>query len=293
MTLDLDDVVKSLAPAPGPGLTPTARELMTQIMDAAEPAPKVRLRRWRPLVALPIAAAVTAAGWAAAAVLGAAPASALNIKEEGDHYLIEVKDLYAAPEVYESQLRAAGIHVSLRVAPVTPSFVGEIATDTTGWSSGPFPYADKIKTIDRPGGCGLGRGCPIGLTIAKDFTGTAEITLGREARPGEEYEITGMLHAPKEPLHCAPFYNRRVSEVRASLAKLGLTISGFAVKKPGDPDAEPDLRASVPDSMYVHGGGLSEYGKADLVVSEEPMPDALVRTILTKEGCPADPGPTS
>ncbi|MEU6789061.1 hypothetical protein ABZ912_58615 [Nonomuraea angiospora] len=102
-----------------------------------------------------------------------------------------------------------------------------------------------------------------------------------------------MLHAPKEPLHCAPFYNLRVSEVRQSLAGLGLAISEFSVKEPGERGADAEARPSVPDSMYVTGGALSEYGKAVLVVSEAPMPDTLVRTLLRKEGCPTDGGPTA
>ncbi|MFI7643990.1 hypothetical protein [Nonomuraea sp. NPDC049400] len=291
-----DDVVKTLAPDPGPGLTPAAREMLAQIMDTAEPELSARRPRWRPLLALPIAAAVAAAGWSAIVVFGAVPASALDIKEEGDHYLIEVKDLYASPEVYETQLKDAGVDISLRVAPVTPSFVGEISTHTPDWNTGPFPYADKIKTIDRPKNCDFvdfGRSCPIGLTIAKDFTGKADILLGREARPGEEYEVVGMLNAPGEPMHCKPFLNHRVSEVRQTLAGLGLSIGEFSVKEPGERGADAELKTSVPDSMYVTGGALYEYGKASLIVSEQPMAEELRRTILGKYGCPVNDGSTS
>jgi hypothetical protein len=288
-----DDVVKTLAPDPGPGLTPAAREMLAQIMDTAEPEPSARRPRWRPLLALPIAAAVAAAGWSAMVVFGAVPASALDIKEEGDHYLIEVKDLYANPKVYETQLKDAGVDISLRVAPVTPSFVGEIFTDTAGWNKGPFPYADKIKTIDRPENCDFGRSCPIGLTIAKDFTGKADILLGREARPGEEYEVIGMLGARGEPMHCRPFLNHRVSEVRQTLAGLGLSIGEFVVKEPGERGADAETRTSVPDSMYVTGGALFEYGKAGLTVSEKPMDEELKQTLLRKYGCSANDGSTS
>lgn len=64
------------------------------------------------------------------------------------------------------------------------------------------------------------------------------ITLGREARPGEEYEIIGGLDAPGEPLHCVPFYNRPVSEVRALLKG---RMASLAV---GDAPMSPEMVAS-------------------------------------------------
>ncbi|MEU4579480.1 MULTISPECIES: hypothetical protein [Nonomuraea] len=280
-----DEVVKSLAPDPGPGLTPAAVEMLTRIMDTAEPAPRTRRPLWRrPILALPLAAAV-AAGWSLTAVLGAAPASALNIKDAGDHYLIEVKDLYARPEVYTAQLKEAGLNVSLKVVPVPPSYVGEIHLDTPGWSKGPFPHADKIRTIDRPEGCAPTLSCPIGLTIAKDFTGAAELKLGREGRPGEEYQVVTSLGSRGELLHCKPFVNLRVGEVRRTLASLGVTITEFAITKPGSDGEDAEVTTTAPDSLYVTGGGLSEYGKAFLVVGEEPMDEELKRTIDRKHGC--------
>ncbi|MBE1588710.1 hypothetical protein ACFPOI_54930 [Nonomuraea angiospora] len=284
MNTDVDDIVRSLAPDPGPGLTPGAREMLTQIMDDAAPLQKPLKKRRRWAVALPIAA--TVAAWALPTFLTASPAAAaLDVKEEGDHYVIEVKDLYAKPEVYESRLRGLGLKVSLKVVPVSPSFVGEISTDTPGWKEGPFPYADKIKTIDRPEQCGRYRQCPIGVTIAKDFTAQADILLGREGRPGEEYQASAGLHDDGEPLHCQPFYNRPVSEVRERLKELGVSVREYAVKRPGERGEDAQVTASVPDSMYVMGGGLASYGTADLVVSETPMDGELLRTILGKEGC--------
>ncbi|MEV6035771.1 hypothetical protein AB0L65_31750 [Nonomuraea sp. NPDC052116] len=283
MNTDVDDIVKSLAPDPGPGLTPGAREMLTQIMDDAAPLQKPLKKRRRWAVALPIAAAVAAG--ALPTFLAASPAAALDVKEEGDHYVIEVKDLYAKPEVYESRLRGLGLKISLKVVPVSPSLVGEISTDTLGWKAGPFPYADKIKTIDRPEQCGRYRQCPIGVTIAKDFTAQADILLGRAGRPGEEYQAGAGLSDDGEPLHCQPFYNRPVGEVRGRLKEMGVSVREYAVKRPGERGEDARVTASVPDSMYVTGGGLASYDTADLVVSETPMDGELLRTILRKAGC--------
>ncbi|MET7463446.1 hypothetical protein [Nonomuraea sp. NPDC005501] len=290
MTTNLDDVVERLAPAPVPAapLTPLAREMMNEIMDA-EPAPAARpRRRWRPLVALPVAAALAAAAWIVPSALNSTPAAALDVKEEGGYFVIAVKDLYASPKVYEAQLKSLGLNVDLRVVPATPAFEGELSMDTPDWKPmTPFPYRDKIMSIDRPEGCvGVGRTCPIGLKIAKDFTGSAGVRLGRAARPGEQYEISGSLTAVREPMNCVPFYGRPVGEVRAELKKRGVTVDEYAIRKPGQRGKDAQVTTSVPDSMYVRWGGLRSYGHAVLVVSVEPMTDALMKKLLVSDGCP-------
>ncbi|MFD8560214.1 hypothetical protein ACWDOR_23430 [Streptosporangium canum] len=289
MNSNIDEVVRNLAPDPGPGLTPVAQEMMNKIMDA-EPAPTAlpTLRRWRPLVALPIAAAVIAAGWAVPSILSATPASALDIKEEGGYYVIEVKDLYTNPEVYESQLRGVGLDISLRLIPASPSLVGLISPDSSVPDGSISP--NKIETIDQPGQCDRRSGCPIGLKIPKDFTGSAEVTLGREGRPGEEYQIITGIDSPGEPLHCVPFYNKPAGEVRALLKDRGLDIQKFSIVGPAwwegtAEDEEPEAKTSVPDSMHVIGGFLPMIGKATLQVSDEEMPAETVRTMNEKYGC--------
>lgn len=287
MNGNVDEVVRRLAPGPELSLTPLAREVMTEIMDA-EPAPAARRRGMRrPLVVLPLAAAVAAAAWAVPSLLRPAPAAALDIREEGGFYVIQVKDLYADADVYERQLKGLGLDVSLRVVPATPSFVGEISPSAREREpAGPFVHRDQINTIDSTKGCGMHRSCPIGLRIAKDFTGSADVILGRAARRGEKYEIIGGLAAPGEPMNCVPFYNRPVSEVRVKLRKLGLSVGEYAVTDRTKGSREVETRASVPDSMYVVGGYLSSYGTADLFVDRTPMQEELVRTLVTKHGCP-------
>ncbi|MEV0422801.1 hypothetical protein [Streptosporangium canum] len=299
MNSNVDEVVKNLAPDPGPGLTPVAQEMMNKIMDA-EPAPTALptpRRKWRPLVALPIAAAVIAAGWVVPSILSATPASALDIKEEGGYYVIEVKDLYADPEVYESQLRGVGLDISLRLVPATPSLVGDISAASPVPGGSIYPNTidtigrqKEIETVNQPGQCDRRTGCPIGLRIPKDFAGSAEVTLGREGRPGEEYQIITGFDSPGEPLHCVPFYNKPAGEVRALLKDRGLDIQEFSITGPAwwegtAGDKEPETKASVPDSMHVTGGYLTMAGKATLQVSDAELPAETVRTLNGKYGC--------
>ncbi|MET8002944.1 hypothetical protein [Nonomuraea glycinis] len=293
MNTHVDDVVRRLTPGSGPGLTAGARETMYKIMDE-EPAPAAFRRRRRPLLALPIAAGALVAIFVVSLAFGPASASALDIKVEGGYYFIEVKDMFAKPEVYEKQLRDAGLDVKLRLLPATPSLVGStpslVGSLASATRTGNPAKPDGIEVIDRPGECGKPFGCPIGIKVRKDFTGSAKIYLGREARPGEKYESITGFDVPGEPMHCVPFYNKPVSEVRALLKERRLDIQEFTITGPAwwegtAGDREPETKASVPDSMHVIGGYLTMAGKVALLVSDAELPAETVRTLNEKYGC--------
>jgi len=286
MTNDLHHIVSAIAPDPGPGLVPGARDLMNAIMDT-EPTPTLapaRRRRlsWR--IALPaaavIVATVTVLGWTTGLPgFGPRPVAALDIKQEDGYYVVQVKDIYADPENYEAQLRAVGLDVSLRVIPATPGLVGHILT-TVGKE-----VDDRIKTIDPSGPCDKMGGCPIGLKVPVGYAGSARITLGRDAKPGESFQSTTSISALGEPLHCVPHLNKTVAEVRALLKERGIAIEGFTV---ADPRRASDFEqtSSVPDSWYVHGGSLTMPGKATIDAFSSPMPADQVENVRKADGCP-------
>ncbi|MEU1392660.1 MULTISPECIES: hypothetical protein [unclassified Nonomuraea] len=181
MNDEVDDIVRSRASPAGPGLTDGAQETMYKIMEA-EPAPALPARRRRrTLLALPAALGALAASLAVVLTLGPASASALDVKDEGGYFVIEVKDMFAKPDVYQQQLRDAGLDIRLRLLPSTPSNVGSVAPSTV--------EPDGIEVVDRQEGCESAGGCPISIKVRRDFKGSAEVALGREARPGEKYEI--------------------------------------------------------------------------------------------------------
>ncbi|SPL89315.1 unnamed protein product [[Actinomadura] parvosata subsp. kistnae] len=230
------------------------------------------------MVGIPVAAAVAAAAWAVPNLLTTAPAAALDIKDDGGFWVIEVNDLYANPKVYETQLRNAGLNVRLRLVPAAPSRVGGVApTAAEGQQPGTrYPYEDKVQTLD-PDGCTEQRTCHIGLKIAKDFTGDADLLLGRAAKPGEPIQWGGPFDTRGEPMHCVPYRNKHVSEVRAEMGRRGLTIDAF--------DVDGKIERSVPDSMYVTGGYMSKGGMATLFVDDEPEPEEKVALAAKKLGC--------
>ncbi|WP_327108087.1 hypothetical protein [Nonomuraea glycinis] len=288
MTNDLDRIVTAIAPDPGPGTVPGARDLMNEIMDT-EPTPLLTPvhRRSRSLrIALPaialLAATVTVLSWTSGLPgFNPEPVAALDIEQKDGYYLVQVKDIHADPENYEAQLEAVGLDISLRVIPATPGLVGMVLPTDGG------PVVDQIKTIDRPGSCDKAGGCPIGIKIPVGFTGSASISLGREARPGEEYQSITSISALGEPLHCVPHLNKTVAEVRALLKERGISIQEFTVDDPRRTDPlDGEVISSVPDSWYVTGGSLLMPGKATIDVFSSPMPSDQVENVRKATGCP-------
>ncbi|WP_052423029.1 hypothetical protein [Nonomuraea candida] len=269
----IDDVVSRFAAPPVTGVSEGARELMHEIM-AGPPAPEpARSRRRLGLrVAIP-AGALLAAGAVAATtwLLPVSPAAALDIKEEGGHYVIQIKDLYANPKVYEKQLRAAGLNVTLRVIPATAAFEGQVFPTTPD-----DEYVNEIKGIYPPGPCARMDGCAIGVKIPKDYAGTAEIAVSRKARPGEKYQSVTTFDAKGEPMACVPYLNKKVSEVLPLLKERGVRVSEYSNRALVGNDDGSDMMSSAPADWHVEGGFLTEPGVATLSVAEEPMTEEEV-----------------
>jgi hypothetical protein len=290
--MSINEIVKDLEPAHRvPPMGDGTRELLAEITavprepgPAASPGRRRRAIRRRiavPLVAA-LAAAVLIAGWLLPGTsLGPRPAAALDVKRDGDYYVITVKDLFADPARYETQLRDLGIDISLKVVPVSPSLEGSIFPPfdmrINGLSFDEMSRrSDLISPIESPGACGRADSCTIGLKIPVDykpykdarFKGESAIGLGRKARPGERYQSFGQLNNPGEPLECVDFVNKPVSQVTNLLRERHLTVATIAIPLKGH-------RTSVPGSWYVHEGWLTEPGKALLVADATRVPHSI------------------
>jgi hypothetical protein len=275
---DLDRLVASLAPDAGPGMTPIARELLEEITASpvtahsvaapsatASPAPAQgrasrRRRAWLTVPALAALATLLSFG------VAQAPASAaLDIRLVDGAYVITVKDLMAEPEVYQRELKARGLDITLEVVATSASQVGQIFVlhDLDRLRAGQaVPGEGPITTIDAPGSCARPHGCPIGVKVPADFDKKAQITLGRPARPGEKYRMPPGVARPGEPLHCVPYVNKSVAEVGAMLRERGVTPTYVADWQRAQP--------SAPADWYVHDGVMSADGEALLLVAPEP-----------------------
>jgi hypothetical protein len=287
---DIDRLVASIAPEPGPGMTPGARELLDEITtataaDPRAPAPRRAAKAWRRRllgagprsrwrVVMPLAAVAILLSWVVPDGLGigARPASAtLDIREKGDFYVITVKDLYADPERYQRELASRGLKVAIRLVPTDPRREGMlfsvVAEDpATRWNKGThvIPDSDDIFALVGKGPCEGPLRCQVGVKIRIGYKGPGEIVLGRRARSGEDYQAPPSLMSPGQPLHCVDFVNDRVPHVLRLLTKRGVHKVTFTTY------AGP--RRSVPDSWYVHDGVMSSADRALILVDPTPHP---------------------
>jgi hypothetical protein len=285
MKQDIDRLIAEIAPDPGPGLTDGARELLTEITALPVPAAGAVLRRRRRVV-LPLVAALAMTAVVLSWILpglGTRPASAaLDIRREGGYYVVTVRNLFAAPKLYQAQLRAKHLDITLSVVPVSPSLVGGVFLPFDKKYNG-MTYEelarnpDLIAPIHAPGTCTFSVHCTIGVKVPVGYRGHAGIELGRKGRPGERYRGFGQLNNPGEPLQCENFVNKTFDQVRAMLRARGVTITTIYVPLRG-------IWPSVPGHWYVHEGWLSEQGKAVVVAAPTPNPTPFS---LADSGCPA------
>lgn len=279
---DVDTLVARIAPDPGPGLTPLARELLTEIVSTAgEPLPPRRHTRWRPHLRasrLVVLAAFTAVlivvCWVLPGTfgLGTGPASAaLDIKRDGEHYIVTLNDVFANPEMYQRELRDRGLDIQVRVEPMPPASVGK-ATVFDGTREG-----SAITEIESSGTCPRPSGCPIGFRVPVTFRGRAIVFIGRPARPGERYGTLTAIDSPGGPFHCVDFVNKTVAEVRLMLRARGVTAEFTSY---GWGSARP----SAPDDWYVHDGVMSAAGRAVILANPTPNPAPRPKKALCPDG---------
>jgi hypothetical protein len=304
--MSINEIVERLEPAHRvPPAGEGTRELLAEITAtprSTRPGPAAgaraaRSRRFaRRRIAVPLVAAIAAtvlvAGWflPQASYLGPSQAAALDIRRDGGYYIITVKDVFADPKRYESQLRDRGIDLAIRVFPVSPSLEGNIFAPFDMRANGlEFDEVarrpDLISPIERPGACAGALTCTIGLRIPVDyrpyrdarFKIEAAIGLGRKGRPGERYQAFGQLNNPGEPLQCVDFVNKPVSRVTSLLRERHVTVATIAVPLKG-------YRTSVPDSWYVHEGWLTGPGKALLVADATRNPHRFPMSTTCRKG---------
>ncbi|MFC4119149.1 hypothetical protein [Nonomuraea zeae] len=280
MTQDIDRIVARFAAPPVTEVGEDARDLMHEIM-ASEPTPGKARRRPRRRVAIPAGALLTAAVVAVTWLLPASYAAALDIRQEGGYYVIQIKDLYAAPETYEEQLRSVGLDVSLIVVPASAAFEGQVFPTAPDLN-----YITDIKGIYPPGPCDKLDGCAIGVKIPVGFKGTARIEVGRKAKPGERYHGFTSWDVKGEPLHCVPYRNKTVAEVRTMLRERGVDIEEFMVFDPTDIKAGYELRKSVPDRWFVSGGSLHSSELAVVYAHAKATPQKSIDRRNQANGCP-------
>jgi hypothetical protein len=285
-----------------------ATALADRITATAVPSAPARGRRSPVmLIGLPLAAAGVAAAAVTAVVTtrdggpGSTPgvtptsprvvlAAALTFTRKGGYIDVRVRDPLADPKRYQEEFAAHGLKVTLSMVPASPSIVGTVVAMETSENT-----AERdVTTITARGGCETGGGgdvCPVGVRIRTGYKGTASITFGREARPGEQYNSSAPATAPGEVMHGMTYRKHRVGEVLAALRKRHVTVPEYRamegnvsnVLKPGQ----------VPPTWYVHSATPWAKNQVLLFVGPHPTEDAGgAPPASAPPGAPAAPSAT-
>jgi hypothetical protein len=233
---DLASEITATSVPPGPGRHGHA--------STAGARPRPRRRGW--LIGAPLAAGLAAAVVAIAslgspahqarpsagknrppATTNKAPttqAQVLSFVRHGGYIIVKVRNPLADPARYNAEFAAHHLHIRLTLVTASPSLVGTLVY--TGQSQGSSP----ITPITARGRCftgGGGSACPVGVRVPVDFHGSAVLTFGRAARPGEKYETTASAFAPGEVMHGMSVQGQTVAQVLAALRARHVTVPVF------------------------------------------------------------------
>ena len=264
----------------GPAAQALLQEVIAMDHDATESRASRRVRQRRRLVfAVAAAAGVAALLFALTVALRPAPpaAAAVRFQTSGDYIVATVVDPYAAEQQLDAAFAAHGLHITLKLVPVSPSMVGSVVY------MGSSADASQIgvlysKTKRAPGGP-----LPIGLRIPVDFKGSADIVLGRAAKPGETYVSTGDAFAPGEALHGSGLLGMQVSAALVKLQQLGLSAQWRALRP-----AKP-VPGSLATPTASPAPGISPRPASSQTAAPEESVTVDPQTILNNWVIGADP----
>lgn len=150
-----------------------------------------------------------------------ARAAALSFSRHHGYIDVIVRNPVASTAVYRAEFAAHHLRIKLGLVPVSPSLVGTVVY--MGGSS-------QITTITAKGRCWTGGGgdmCPVGVRVPDGFHGSADVVFGRAARPGEQYESTGLVTARGEAMHGLAYRGRTVPAVLAMLGARHVTVGRY------------------------------------------------------------------
>jgi hypothetical protein len=265
--------------------------LLEAIFDGGHPEPVARVhrrgaRRWRSTVVLALpagaAATVVALTLSASSTVGPASADAVSFRTAASGAIVAtVTDPFAAQSQLDAAFAAQGLRITVNLIPVSPSIVGTVLF--VGESNA---GAAQIRAL-QGGHCLMGGGgCPIGVEIPRDFSGTGSITLGRPAKLGERYESAASIFAPGEPLHCSGLLGARVSAALPVLQKDGLTVAEWREDSESAPGVERSVTLPQPPAQnYIWGAGLVEPGRVSLTTESTPWPNTPGAGSQFNRGC--------
>lgn len=201
-------------------------------------------------------------------------AQVLSFVSHGGYITVKVRDPLADPARYDAEFARHHLDIRLTMVPASPSVVGTVVY--WGTSQGASP----ITPITAKGRCytgGGGSACPVGFRVPVDFHGSAVLTFGRAARPGEKYESTASAFAPGEVMHGMSIQGETVAQVVAALRARHVTVARFNTSRN---NVAVNLH-HVPASYYVYDALPWASGQVMLFVGPSRT-QPLVKTPVPK-----------
>jgi hypothetical protein len=191
---------------------------------------------------------------------------ALSFTTEGDFLKVRILDPEADSARFNKEFKAHGLDIELVLLPSSPSGIGRIAAEGSDASD----PGRQIRHSADPAGCDQAGTYPCvpQLTIPTDYKGSAQLYIGRAARPGEDLTVSGPLDGRGEPLQGVKWRNMRVSAVLEILNKRGYTVAEYRVMEGNN----SQFRTSVPSNWYAVEGGFLQKGK-QVVLAASPTPE--------------------
>ena len=260
----------------GPALDAPRRRLRGLVASGG------RRRTGRLLVAAGAVAAVAAAAVVGPALLGEDHAtsyasSAIDIELRGDYYVATIKDPLADYAKYTKGFKAVGLNVRLQPVPSSPSQTGKVIGMSGIGGPTDHPVPTSIGSGTEPAGCTLGRpGCMMTITVGRQVTGSALVTLGRAARPGEKYQNIGSATGKGEMLEGYDPEEKTVGEVLAEARRRHVhAVFQVIAPAPGydgyrfEPGKQP---VKVGDDWIVWRAESEQAGVLRLLVTKDRLP---------------------
>lgn len=237
-----------------------------------------RRRRGGRRAASMVAAAVVVALVAVSALLisdDSQVVADVEVIRQGDELVVKLNDLATRPEEVEAAAAEAGVDIDVIQVPVGPSNVGRaISTyQTEGTEVLILPTGDDGE-YERSG-----------FRIPADYEGTIDVTLGRAARPGEQWQAASLATERGEALACQELVGRPLAETLRAAEEAELRITKLIDLDPaGSPTFDRPTRAQLERFAEQIVVGLDALGPDELWITTAPSTDS-VPELQVPHGC--------
>jgi hypothetical protein len=186
----------------------------------------------------------------------------------GEDVVARITDPLAAADELTAVFEAHGLDIRVQTLAVSPSLVGTIV----------YNDVEAVRSL-HSGPClsGGGTTCEVGLVIPADFSGEANVAVGRAAAPGEAFSSSADAFGAGETLHCSGILGASAASAVPVLEAKGITAEWMTGGE----------RTKNPPGGYVVGGTALDATTVLLDVVPRPPDSDAFRAYLAAadNGC--------